>query len=129
MTFSTASKLFNTSLKPENILMSSTGYLKLTDFGLAKEKVLNNEGAKTLLGTPEYIAPEILKGKQYGRQSDWWAFGCVIYEMLKGFPPFYSTNRKVMFNSIVNEEVQDWSSLDGTTVDFLSRLLDKNPET
>ena len=63
MTSCTESKLFNTSLKPENILMSSTGYLKLTDFGLAKEKVQNNEGAKTLLGTPEYIAPEILKGK------------------------------------------------------------------
>lgn len=47
--------------------MSKNGYLKLTDFGLSKQNVLENEGAKSLKGTPEYIAPEILRGEQYGR--------------------------------------------------------------
>ena len=49
--------------------------------------------------------------------------------MLKGFPPFYNTNRKIMFNSIVKDDVKDWSGLDQTTIDFLSKLLDKNPES
>lgn len=116
-------------MKPENILMGANGYLKLTDFGLAKENVHLNEGAKTLLGTPEYIAPEILLGKQYGRLSDWWSFGCVIYEMLKSSPPFYDKNWSIMFKKIINEPVKDWDGLDEITVDFLSRLLDKNPDT
>lgn len=48
------------SLKPENILIGNDGYAKLTDFGLSKENVSTNEGATSLLGTPEYLAPEVL---------------------------------------------------------------------
>lgn len=80
-------------LKPENILIDSQGFAILTDFGLSKENMAF-EQAKSFCGTPEYLAPEVLKDAKggYGRQCDWWSFGCVIYEMLTGTPPFYSKN-------------------------------------
>ena len=72
-------------LKPENLLVSADGYLKLTDFGFAKV-VVNR--TYTLCGTPEYIAPEILLNKGHGKPVDWWTLGILVYEMLAGFPPF-----------------------------------------
>lgn len=79
------------------MLVASDGYLKITDFGLAKENVQPTQGANTLCGTPEYLAPEVLQSKAYGRAADWWSFGCIIYEMLVGIPPFYCENRDQMF--------------------------------
>jgi serine/threonine protein kinase len=72
-------------LKPENLLISGDGYLKLTDFGFAKVV----EGRTyTLCGTPEYLAPEILLNKGHGKPVDWWTAGILIYEMLAGIDPF-----------------------------------------
>ena len=68
-------------LKPENLLVSVDGYLKLTDFGFAKV-VVNR--TYTLCGTPEYIAPEILLNKGHGKPVDYWALGILIYEMNHG---------------------------------------------
>ena len=72
-------------LKPENLLVSADGYLKLTDFGFAKV-VVNR--TYTLCGTPEYIAPEILLNKGHGKGVDWWTLGILMYEMATGRPPF-----------------------------------------
>ena len=66
-------------LKPENLLINSDGYLKITDFGFAK---VVPKKTYTLCGTPEYIAPEILLSKGHGKPSDWWALGILIYEMI-----------------------------------------------
>ena len=63
-------------LKPENLLISEDGYLKLTDFGFAK--VVENR-TFTLCGTPEYLAPEILKNQGHGKPVDWWTLGILIY--------------------------------------------------
>lgn len=72
-------------LKPENLLIDPEGYLKLTDFGFAK----NIEGRTyTLCGTPEYLAPEILLNKGHGKPVDWWTLGIIIYEMLASIDPF-----------------------------------------
>lgn len=83
-------------LKPENILIDTDGYLKLSDFGLAKRALESN----TFCGTPEYIAPEILAGVGYTTTADWWALGILTYEMLTGVPPFYDKDRNVMFHNI-----------------------------
>lgn len=68
-------------LKPENVLLSSQGHVKLTDFGLARD--VNDElTAKTVAGSPYYMAPEVLLMKGHDTQADWWSLGILIYEML-----------------------------------------------
>lgn len=71
-------------LKPENLLIGRDGNIKITDFGFAKK--LENDRTFTLCGTPEYLAPEIIKGTKqgYGKSVDWWALGILIFEMLSG---------------------------------------------
>ncbi|CAM9458233.1 unnamed protein product [Chrysoparadoxa australica] len=72
-------------LKPENLLLDSDGFLKITDFGYAK---VVNFKTYTLCGTPEYIAPEVLLNKGHGKGVDWWTLGILVYEMVVGQPPF-----------------------------------------
>eukprot|EP00038_Savillea_parva_P009290 m.182509 g.182509 ORF g.182509 m.182509 type:complete len:409 (+) comp15552_c0_seq1:39-1265(+) len=84
-------------LKPENLLVDHKGYLKLTDFGFAKRV---SDRAYTMCGTPEYMAPEIIQGRGYGHDVDWWAFGILCYEMNHGLPPFTSESQLEMFKKI-----------------------------
>lgn len=89
-------------LKPENILLASDGHVKLTDFGLSKEGIgLAGEKAYTLVGTPDYLAPEIIKGKGHDKAVDWWSLGVLIYEMLTGQTPFYNKDRKQLLANIL----------------------------
>ena len=60
-------------LKPENVLLDSDGHIKLTDFGLSKQGVVGNRNTYTFCGTPEYLAPEIVKGKGHSKAVDWWS--------------------------------------------------------
>ena len=71
-------------LKPENILLDDTGHIKLTDFGLAKDVSVSKK-ASSICGTAEYMAPEVLLGKDYGSAVDMWSMGVLIYEMLTGY--------------------------------------------
>lgn len=72
-------------IKPENILIDSEGHVKLTDFGLSKSNLQNqNNMTDSFCGTTEYLAPEIIKDKQYGYSVDWYSLGLVMYEMLTG---------------------------------------------
>jgi serum/glucocorticoid-regulated kinase 2 len=79
-------------LKPENVLIDEVGYLRLTDFGLSKMKVKDSD-AMSIVGTPEYLAPEIILKEGHGKPVDWWCLGSIIFEMASGLPPFYSKNR------------------------------------
>ncbi|XP_028512962.1 ribosomal protein S6 kinase beta-1 [Exaiptasia diaphana] len=71
-------------LKPENILLDAQGHVKLTDFGLCKESVFENNLTHTFCGTIEYMAPEILTRSGHGKAVDWWSLGALMYDMLTG---------------------------------------------
>lgn len=93
-------------LKPENVLLDAVGNVRLTDFGLSKEGVSDHStGANSFCGTPEYIAPEVLRREGHGRAVDWWSLGALLYEMITGLPPFYSRNRETMFEKIMKAEL------------------------
>ena len=74
-------------LKPENLLIDREGFIKVVDFGFAKEIAVGDR-TFTLCGTPDYLAPELLLGKGYREGVDIWALGVLIYEMLCGYSPF-----------------------------------------
>eukprot|EP01060_Flectonema_neradi_P026684 TRINITY_DN358_c11_g1_i1.p1 TRINITY_DN358_c11_g1~~TRINITY_DN358_c11_g1_i1.p1 ORF type:complete len:605 (+),score=126.19 TRINITY_DN358_c11_g1_i1:122-1936(+) len=74
-------------LKPENILLDANGNAKLADFGLSRPLAWGDR-ATTFIGTPEYMAPEMIEGKPYSYAVDWWAYGVVIYNLLTGEQPF-----------------------------------------
>ncbi|KAI0821152.1 kinase-like domain-containing protein [Irpex lacteus] len=76
-------------LKPENILLNYDGHIKIADFGFAK---YCNTNAWTLCGTPDYLAPEIIRNERYNKSVDWYALGVLIFEMLSGLPPFHEPN-------------------------------------
>lgn len=90
-------KVVYRDLKPENIIIDKTGYIKLTDFGLSKILEKEDDKTKTICGTPEYLAPEIIRKLGHGTEVDWWCLGCLIYEMVTGFPPFRNENRMKLF--------------------------------
>lgn len=89
-------------LKPENLLIEDSGYLKLTDFGFAK--VCENR-TYTLCGTPEYLAPEMLLNKGHGKPVDWWTLGILLYEMLAGIDPFSDEDPMNIYQKILKGKV------------------------
>lgn len=115
-------------LKPENVLVDRDGYLKLTDFGLVKEKMDGGAKTQTFCGTPEYIAPEMVEGRRYNCMVDWWSLGILMYEMLCGAPPFFDTNVNVMYRQIISREIEVPVDVSENARDLILRLCDKMPE-
>lgn len=108
-------------LKPENCLLDQHGHLVLTDFGLSKKSVAQQEAVlsssnesefageevtslHSIIGTPEYCAPEILQGIPYTKNCDWYSLGCLMYDMMTGKPPYTGVNHKVILNKIQKDK-------------------------
>lgn len=122
-------KMLYRDLKPENVLISKTGHIKLTDFGLSKIFHKSKEKAYTICGTPQYLAPEIVLSKEgYDSTVDWWSLGCVFYEMLIGRAPY-----KIILGDSLNEELYNKRILIPDYVtdeasDLIKKLLMVNPK-
>ena len=115
-------------LKPENILMDSNGHLKISDFGLSKILESSDDKAYTLCGTPQYLAPEILKNKGYDKSVDWWSLGCFLYEMLTGYLPFYIPKGNKINPKVFEEPLRFPPDVNQVAINLISQLLNVNPK-
>lgn len=111
-------------LKPENLILNTDGYLKITDFGFAK--VIRGK-TFTLCGTPDYIAPEILTGRGHDKGVDWWTLGVFIYEMLSSISPFFDTEPLVMYRRIVKGKYKTPRFFSQDATDIIQSLLCRRP--
>ena len=115
-------------IKPQNILVSNDKILKIIDFGLSKNININNEMMDTICGSPLYMAPEIIKTKNYTIKSDIWSFGVIIYEMIYGYTPFRATNIYNLIKTIDNYDIKYPSNtISFDCIDLLQKMLKKNP--
>jgi cGMP-dependent protein kinase len=117
-------------LKPENVVIDHTGYLKLVDFGTAK--VIEGR-TFTIIGTPQYMAPEVILGKGYGLAVDLWSIGAMLFEFLTGSVPFGEgeDDPLVIYEKILRDNVE-WpatTSLSEKGRCFAELLLSKNEAT
>merc|ERR1711916_90272 len=99
----------------------------ITDFGLCKEDLDMQDTTTTFCGTPEYLAPEILRNEPHGFPVDWWALGIVIYEMLSGLPPFYTEARQVMYERTLYEQVYYPPYFSEEAKSLIAGLLHREP--
>lgn len=110
--------------------MDTQGYLKLVDFGFAKElQERASYRTYTLCGTPEYLAPELVLNKGHGTAVDYWALGCLLYELLLGKTPFQSSEEPKIFEKIINasKSLRFPKTFDVEAKDLIQRLLQPNP--
>jgi len=114
-------------LKPENVLFDSKGHVRLVDFGLAK-CIEASGSSNSLVGTPEYVAPEVLLKKNYDFSVDFWNLGCVMFEMLIGRPPFLGKNLHEVLKNIVNKEIELNDDISNEVNEVLKVLLEKDPK-
>uniref|UniRef100_A0A8C8D3V8 non-specific serine/threonine protein kinase n=1 Tax=Oncorhynchus tshawytscha TaxID=74940 RepID=A0A8C8D3V8_ONCTS len=132
-------------LKPDNLLVTSMGHIKLTDFGLSKVGLMNMttnlyEGHiekdarefsdKQVCGTPEYIAPEVILRQGYGKPVDWWAMGIILYEFLVGCVPFFGDTPEELFGQVISDEINWPEGEDAPPADsqeLITLLLRQNP--
>jgi NIMA (never in mitosis gene a)-related kinase len=98
-------KIIHRDLKTKNIFITKKGICKLGDFGIAR--VLSNtvSQAKTVVGTPYYLSPEIIEGKGYSFESDIWSLGVLLFELCALHPPFTGTSLHVLAKSIINDPI------------------------
>ncbi len=118
-------------LKPENILFenkSEFSDIKIIDFGLSR-KLFNNDDLHSIVGSPFYVAPEVLEGN-YDAKCDVWSIGVISYCLLCGRPPFYSNDKKELFKMIKSQEAkfthQIWQNISEEAKDFIKSTLVKN---
>ncbi|KAL0828511.1 hypothetical protein Bca101_052189 [Brassica carinata] len=152
--------IIHRDLKPDNLLINQDGHIKLTDFGLSKVGLINstddlsgdaslgNSGffaedgrpqhsqgrdcrkKHEVVGTPDYLAPEILLGMGHGKTADWWSVGVILFEVLVGIPPFNAETPQQIFENLINRDIP-WPSVPDEisyeAYDLINKLLTENP--
>ncbi|XP_014206824.1 LOW QUALITY PROTEIN: microtubule-associated protein futsch-like [Copidosoma floridanum] len=113
-------------LKLDNVLLDFEGHIRIADFGMCKLQIFLDRTADTFCGTPDYMAPEIIKGLKYNQAVDWWSFGVLLYEMLTGQSPFSGCDEDELFWSICNERPFIPRYLCQSATELLVCLLEKD---
>ncbi|KAM3141856.1 hypothetical protein pb186bvf_005942 [Paramecium bursaria] len=117
-------------LKPENVMLTENGHVKLTDFGLATAIKDPNSFNYTMAGTPEYLAPEIITKAGHTKEVDLWTLGILVYEMLAGYAPFYDPERNT--NKIQSKIMQNkpvfTAKMSSNARNLIQGLLRFNPK-
>lgn len=124
--------IIHRDLKPDNILITKSGFLKLTDFGLSlygtAERRINE---KEIVGTPDYIAPEIVLSNPHKCTADFWSLGAVLYEFLCGVPPFHADTESDVFANIlkgkIDFDVLREFEISEVCISFIQSLLVMDP--
>ncbi|KAG4074781.1 hypothetical protein HA402_006420 [Bradysia odoriphaga] len=116
-------------LKLDNILLDFDGHVRIADFGMCKLQIYLDRTADSFCGTPDYMAPEVIKGLKYNQAVDWWSFGVLLYEMLIGQSPFSGCDEDELFWSICNEIPWYPFYLSKDALNILSKLLEKDSTT
>jgi len=142
--------ILHRDLKPRNILIDSTGHLKITDFGLSKTKIKSRKWLENywhekglgkvvlthnkIVGTPHYIAPETIAENKCTVESDWWALGIIAFEILTGIPPYNGNTPEEVFENILkenkSEEIDigyDEGQVSPLAADLVKKLLERDP--
>jgi calcium-dependent protein kinase len=116
-------------LKPENFLMAEASpdtEVKLIDFGLSKRFFGKAQHMHTMVGTPYYVAPEVLKG-DYDERCDVWSLGVIMYILLCGYPPFEGNDNKAIFQKILKSEVifeeSEWKDISFSCISLIYGML------
>ncbi|KAK8006528.1 AGC/PDK1 protein kinase [Apiospora marii] len=139
-------------LKPENVLLDDSMHVKITDFGTARlltdprapqtpataaarpddrpgrDRPQDDTRAESFVGTAEYVSPELLRNKNACKASDLWAFGCIIYQLLAGRPPFKGGSEYLTFQKIVELDYTFPPGFPPAAQDLIERLLVLDPE-
>ena len=115
-------------LKPENVVLDEEGHCKLTDFGLSKEGIDNDQYTKSFCGSIAYLAPEVLKKQGHGKAVDWYLLGVLLYEMLTGVTPYYDKNKNNLFYNIEQGKLIIPNFVSENAKSLLRGLLQRDPK-
>ncbi len=110
----------------DNVLLDREGHIKIVDFGLCK-MIPKYGTTHTFCGTPDYIAPEILKGNFYNFSVDFWSFGVLLYEMLTGYSPFHGADEDELFRNIQFASVKYPKDLSEESIACVKAFLERDP--
>ena len=116
-------------LKPENLLLDEDMRLKITDFGSAKvvssgsPDLADRPRKRSFVGSADFVSPEVLRNEQVTGASDMWAFGCIIFYLMTGKPPFRAATDYITFQKILKHDFESPSDLDPNAHDLIDRLL------
>lgn len=125
-----AAKIIHRDIKPENLVFDNEGYLRLTDFGVAR--ILSKDNASETSGTPGYMAPEVMCRQNHGLVADYFAVGVIAYECMLGKRPYQGRTRRDIRDAILTKQIQikkyeipeGWSM---AAADFINKCLQRKP--
>ncbi|CAK94770.1 unnamed protein product (macronuclear) [Paramecium tetraurelia] len=114
-------------IKPENILIDSSGHIQLADFGLARPNMTKDTCAYSFCGSPEYMAPEMFQTTGHTQLVDYYCLGCLLYEFVTGLPPFYADDKNIIYARLLKEQVEFPDYLSTDIKDLIRQLMIKDP--